>query len=531
MRIFIPTSAFLVSRLRGSVPLLVSLLLSACGALPTQVDRPFSPAQQASADSPLVRIARDSSPAPTLTGFRLLADGFYSLDARIQLVRRARDSLDLQYYLIQNDRTGRLLMRNLRDAALRGVRVRLLVDDLYTAGGDPMFRGLTAFPNVEVRLFNPFCCARQNVISRYVASIADFRRLNHRMHNKLFIADGVIAVMGGRNIADEYFTRSATSNFVDMDVFVVGPVVRQLASIFDVYWNSPQAYPVEAILGESADREEARRSFDHLVDDGEQMRSLVLAPSDILGYGPISDDLDAGRLGLVWGTAVAFADQPGKVMATSAEMARSMSAQMNVMDRVMESKSEVVISSPYLIPGSIGVQAFGDLRKRNVKVTILTNSFAANDVPLAHTGYARYRVDLLRSGIDIYELSPTRIQRNERLMLPGMSLGRLHAKTAVIDQSSVYIGSVNLDPRSESVNTELGLFARCPELAKEVIRVINISKLQSSYRLRFANDGQSLEWLAIDDQGEVVLSEEPEVTPRMRLQNMLLAPFVPEQLL
>jgi putative cardiolipin synthase len=518
-------------RLRGPVALLASVLLSACGALPTQVDRSFSLAQQPSADSPLVRIAQDSSPAPTLTGFRLMPDGFYSLDARIQLARRARYSLDVQYYLIQGDRTGRLLMRNLRDAALRGVRVRLLVDDLYTVGGDPMFRGLAAFPNVEVRLFNPFCCARQSVVSKYVASIADFRRLNHRMHNKLMIADGVAAVMGGRNIADEYFTRSATSNFVDMDVFIVGPVVRQLAGIFDVYWNSPQVYPVEAILGITPDREEARRSFDHLVDDGEQMMSLVLPPFDILGYGPISDDLDAGRLGLVWGTAVAFADQPAKVLATSAEMARSMSAQMNIMDRVMVSKSEVVISSPYFVPGRMGVRAFGDLRKRNVKVVILTNSLAANDVPLVHTGYARYRVELLRTGVDLYELSPTRIQRNERLMLPGMSLGRLHAKAAVIDQSTVYIGSVNLDPRSESTNTELGILAECPELAREVIRVINISKLQSSYRLRFAPDGQSLEWLATDDQGDVVFSEEPEVTPFMRLQSMLLAPFVPEQLL
>jgi putative cardiolipin synthase len=290
-------------------------------------------------------------------------------------------------------------------------------------------------------------------------------------------------------------------------------------------------YPVEAILGESADREETRRGFDHLVDDGEQMMSVTVPPFDILGYGPISDDLDSGRLGLVWGTAVAFADQPAKVMSTSAEMARSMSARMNVMDRVMESKSEVVISSPYLIPGSTGVQAFGDLRKRNVKVTILTNSFAANDEPLAHAGYARYRVELLRNGIDIYELSPTRIQHNERLMLPGASLGRLHAKTAVIDQSTVYIGSVNLDPRSESLNTELGIFARCPELAKEVIRVINISKLQSSYRLRFTPDGRSLEWLATDDRGDVVLSQEPEVTPFMRFQQMWAAPFVPEQLL
>src|SRR5947199_5989384 len=129
--------------------------------------------------------------------------GVYSLDARVQLARRARYSLDLQYYLIQNDSTGRLLMRSLRDAALRGVRVRLLVDDLYTTGGDPMFRGLAAFPNVEVRLFNPFCCARQSTAGKYIASLADFTRLNHRMHNKLFIADGVFALTGGRNIADE----------------------------------------------------------------------------------------------------------------------------------------------------------------------------------------------------------------------------------------------------------------------------------------------------------------------------------------
>jgi putative cardiolipin synthase len=273
------------------------------------------------------------------------------------------------------------------------------------------------------------------------------------------------------------------------------------------------------------------KAFNHLVDDGEQMRSLVLSPFDILGQKPVSDDLDSGRLGLVWGTAVAFADQPGKVMATSAEMARSMSAQMNVMDRVMESQSEVVISSPYFIPGTMGVQAFGDLRARNVEVSILTNSLAANDEPLTHTGYARYRVALLRTGVALYELSPTRTQRNKELMLPGASLGRLHAKTAVIDQAMVYMGSVNLDPRSESTNTELGLFARCPELAKQVIHVINVSRLQSSYRLRFASDGQSLQWLAIDDEGEVVLSQEPEATLFLLLQNMLLTPFVPEQLL
>jgi len=186
------------------------------------------------------------------------------------------------------------------------------------------------------------------------------------------------------------------------------------------------------------------------------------------------------------------------------------------------------LNSP-VAPGPMGVRAFGELRKRDVKVTILTNSLAANDEPLVHTGYARYRVELLKTGVDLYELSPTRIQRNKRLMLPGTSLGRLHAKTAVIDRSTVFIGSMNLDPRSASKNTELGILAESPQLAKEVIRVIHISKLQSAYRLRFGPDGQSLEWLTMDDEGDVVLSEEPDVTPFMRLQNMFLAPFVPEQ--
>jgi cardiolipin synthase C len=506
-------------------------LLAGCGALPPQPDRPYVPAQQPSDDSPLARIARDAVPEPTMTGFRLMPEGFYSLDARAQLARRAVHSLDVQYYLIENDRTGRLFMRDLRDAALRGVRVRLLVDDLHTVGGDAMFRDFAAFPNVEVRLFNPFCCARGSIAGKFVASLADFRRLNHRMHNKLFIADGAIAIMGGRNIADEYFMRSRTSNFVDMDVFVVGAAVRRLAAIFDVYWNSPQAYDIEVVLGEAGDRAAMRRSFDHLVDDGEQMKSLVLPPSDILGHHPISADLDAGRLDLVWGHAVAFADQPAKVMAMSDEAARAMSAHMDVMDRVIASRSEVVISSPYFIPGPMGVKEFAALRERNVKVAILTNSLAANDEPVVHIGYARYRAELLRSGIELYELSPTGTQHNEQLMFPGMSLGRLHAKTAVMDQSTVYIGSVNLDPRSDSTNTELGILVECPELAKEVIRAINISKSQSSYRLRFAPDGQSLEWLAATEKGEVVFSEEPEVTPAMRFETMLLAPFVPEQLL
>jgi len=515
---------------RGAATALAALALAGCGALPPRAEVALSTASRPSPESPLVRIAQASIPAPELSGFRVMPLGSYSLDARIELTRRAKYSLDIQYYLIQNDKTGHLLLRNVRDAAMRGVRVRLLVDDLYTFGGDPMFIGLSAFPNVEVRLFNPFCCGRSGLLSKYTASLLDFRRLNHRMHNKLFIADGAMVVAGGRNIADEYFMRSMTDNFVDMDAFIVGAVVPQLTNIFDTYWNSPHVYPVAQIITTDLDRSQLQKQFNELVDEGDQMMAVALPPADILGYGPITEDLDAGRLGLHWGKATAFADPPDKVTAMTDEQARSMSVTMGVLDLVMAAKSEVVLSSPYFIPGKMGVQTFGDLRKRDVKVTILTNSLASNDEPLVHTGYARYRPDLLRSGVDLYELSPTRVLLNKRLGLaiPGASLGRLHAKTAVIDRSIVFIGSMNLDPRSYSRNTELGVIVESPEVAKEVLRVIHISKLQSAYRLRLADSG-SLEWLTMDDDKEVILVTEPDTTFWSRMQNWLFAPFVPEQ--
>jgi putative cardiolipin synthase len=509
---------------------LVASLLTACGMLPPQPEREPTAALKPSADSTLVKIARDSTPpGPDLSGFRLMPLGAYALDTRVQLAKRARHSLDVQYYQIANDNTGRLLLRNLRDAALRGVRVRLIVDDLYTTGGDPLFIGLAAFPNVEVRLFNPFCCGRDSLLHKYTASLLDFQRVNHRMHNKLFIADGAMAVAGGRNIADEYFMRSASDNFVDMDAFIIGAVVTQLEGIFDAYWNSPYVYPVQSIIHTDLDAAALRKNFDTLVDEGEQMMAVNPPPIDILGYSPIADDLEAGRVGLIWGKAVAFADPPAKVTATSDDMARSMSVQMNVMDMVMKSKSDVFISSPYFIPGPHGVAAFTELTQRKVKVTILTNSLASNDEPVVHTGYSRYRTELLRAGVDLYELSPSGIQKNKRLGFPGMSLGRLHAKTAVIDKNTIFVGSMNLDPRSASKNTELGILVQSPQLAKEVLRIFHISKLQSSYRLRFSTDRQTIEWLTMDDEGEMVLTEEPDTTFAMRLQNVLFAPFVPEQ--
>ncbi len=532
--LYAPTAFFGAARAKALLALGLAplLFLGACSSLPTGVVRTPSSAMWPSAETALGKIAKASTPSSEQTGVRLMPLGVYSLEARVQLAQRAQHSLDVQYYVIENDATGRLLLRSLRDAAARGVRVRLLVDDLYTEHTDRMLRALSAHPNVEVRLFNPFTTARWGgVLARYGWSVFDFQRLNHRMHNKLFIADGVMAVAGGRNIGDEYFLRHAEQNFVDMDAFVMGQVVGQMASIFDGYWNSEVVYPIESIGTPLKDRIKAQQTFTELIDAEPLSPPLDPPPVDVLGYGPISEELEAGQIGLVWGVATAFADPPDKLHQMTPQEAYSMSVTHSVMTRIWTADTELVVTSPYLIPGPRGMASITELRRKNVKVTIMTNSLAATDEPLVHNGYSHYRYKMLEQGVDLYELSPTRAQQTKRLGMFGQSLGRLHAKTAVIDRKTVFIGSMNLDPRSASVNTEFGMFFDSPGVAKELLRVINISKLQSAYHVRIAPKGTTLQWLTTDDDKEMILTTEPESSLWFRVNNMFFGWFVPEQLL
>jgi putative cardiolipin synthase len=352
------------------------------------------------------------------------------------------------------------------------------------------------------------------------------------MHNKLFIADGVMAVAGGRNIADEYFMLNASQNFVDMDAFLMGAVVGQLSAIFDAYWNSPVVLPIaELAAAEAAYVGEAtpQQRFARLVD-GPSMPVAVLPDVDALGYGPLSEDLEAGKVGLIWDAARAYADPPDKLARMTAKEAVEQSVSFDAMMTLWKAQRELVITSPYLIPGRMGVESITSLRKAGVKVTILTNSLAATDEPLVHVGYARYRLAMLGAGVDLYELSPSRTRSAKRLGLLGSSTGRLHAKTAVVDRRTVFVGSMNLDPRSESQNTELGIFIDSPELAAEMLRVISISRLQGAYRLRL-DAARGIEWLSSDDDKETVLSAEPESSWRLRLHNFVFGWLVPEQLL
>jgi cardiolipin synthase C len=266
------------------------LLLAGCAGLPADVQRKPSTAITNGADTTLGRLVQAAAPpGEPLSGFRLLPMPQFSLHARIELARRAQRSIDVQYYLVQNDETGRYLLRALRDAADRGVRVRLLVDDLYTAGADPLFTSFASHPNVEVRLFNPFPAGRDRFGTRWAWSILDFDRVHRRMHNKLYVVDNVVGVMGGRNIANEYFLRDGGSNFIDIDTLVAGAVVPRLSSLFDMYWNSPYVYPIESLVSATGETPaQLRERFDRLTTGPAQLHPEEPDSTDLLGNNPLA---------------------------------------------------------------------------------------------------------------------------------------------------------------------------------------------------------------------------------------------------
>jgi putative cardiolipin synthase len=538
-------------------------VLAGCAQLPDKVDRPPSKSAAPAVDTPLGRIAKASTQDPEQSGFRLMPTGQYALQARLELARRAQRTLDVQYYQIHNDQTGRYLLRTLRDASLRGVRVRLILDDLYTAGEDALLLALDAHPNVEIRLFNPFPTGRQNLLTRFAYNIHDFNRVHRRMHNKLFIADGVMAVAGGRNIADEYFMASAGANFIDLDTFVIGPILPRLSTLFDEYWNSPRVYPLRAIVPTAKTDEELQREFERMtsaeavaaeydeVTLGEAgFTQTVLRraatngtpepepppPNDVLGYGPIAQELDAGRVGLIWAYAQAYADNPDKVIGRVSTYGGIPiddvdSVRYNVIEMIRRARKEVVLTSPYLVPGEEGMETMRALAKRGVSMTLVTNSLAATDEPVVHTGYRRYRPEMLASGVQLYELSPQRVSRSLRLGRFSTSIGRLHAKSAVVDRDKVFIGSMNFDPRSDQHNTEFGLFIESPQIAAQMLKLVETIRQQGSYRVVLAEDGKTMKWITTGAGGKEEFVDEPEADVWTRLMLEVLSVLVPEGLL
>ena len=515
------------------VPLLAALtalMLTACAGLPPRGEPLPSHALADTDATALARLARESRPQDEVrpSGFRLLPTGEFAFNARVALVRRAERSVDMQTYHLQRDHAGRTILRELRDAARRGVRVRLLVDDFYAAPIDDLLAGLAAEPGAEVRLFNPMALRIGAPVLRVALSPGDFERNNHRMHNKLFVADNAVALYGGRNVADEYFMSNPEANFIDMDVLSTGTIVKDFSAVFDTYWNSEQVWPVARVLGAAADSAALRAAFDDAVRDATPQ--VPVYQVDPLGQTGVDAQLVAGRLELVYASARVHVDPPEKALLPPTH---EPTAAMSGLLRVLANASHnLTISSPYFVPNATAMGMMRTARSRGVEIRVVTNSISSTDEPLVHYYYSARRPELLRMGVQLYEISPALTQRANRFGSFGKSTPRLHAKVAVVDQHMALVGSVNLDSRSATGNTEMGVVIDSPVLAKSLLTLMSGTQMTSMYRLRLAEDGHTIEWLSTDEQGRVsVAPEEPEHSAWLRFKLWLQSLVVSDRLL
>ncbi len=502
----------------------IVLVLAGCASTPLPpVDGVASHALKTDSSSVLGQALEEARLPAGMSGFRPLAEGQYDLDARITLINQARVSIDYQTYLLTDDSTGRLILRSLRDAAMRGVRVRLLVDDFYTKGEDALFLGLAAYPNVEVRLFNPFLSGRDTSLGRYLALAGDFRRLNHRMHNKMMTVDGVMAVAGGRNTADEYFFRNGTANFIDFDLLITGDLVNHLGELFDMYWNSEQVIPVAVAARTSQTPVALRQAFDALVAPENAPPVVVPSGPDLFKQLPFSQTLATHQMQWIAAPATAHADSPLKA---SLSLADSAAAEDTVRRRAMallpSAHHEIIMFSPYFIPGDEGLAEFKQLRQHGVEIKVITNSLPTSDEPLVNVGYEYYRTPLLQMGAQVYELSSSRLEH-----IPFMqralrsSKGQLHAKMGFIDREFVLIGSMNMDPRSAKINTELGMSVHSPDLARMILSVYQVDHLEGTYQVTLKADGVTPQWTSIGADGRpngAPFDDEPDSNWWERLQ-------------
>ena len=495
------------------------LLVRTLAPLPSLENRSQSSALADTDDTPLGQaIAPAVEAHPGLSGIHALASGGEAFAARLLLARTATRSIDAQYYLWHADLTGTLLFNELRAAAERGVRVRLLLDDNNTSGLDPILAMLDAHRNIEVRLFNPFTIRKL----RLLGYLTDFSRLNRRMHNKSFTIDNQATIVGGRNVGNEYFGVGEGALFVDLDVLAVGPVVPRVSQDFDRYWASASAFPVARIV---APLELAKqREVEARLSRGGQGRTQLGALGDLT----LIDDLLKGRLAFEWAPVRVVSDDPAKGLGRAARddlLFSKLTASMG------DPRATMDLVSGYFVPGKIGTRGLIDMAARNVRVTVLTNALEATDVPIVHAGYAKRRKSLLKAGVRLFELRGSEAaSRPDRKVVgvgsTGSRLGgsgsALHAKTIVADGKRVFVGSFNFDPRSANLNTELGLVIDSRPLAQRMHDVIERFAPARSYEVRLSSDGD-LYWIERKNGREIRHDTEPGTTRWQRAAVALLS--------
>jgi len=508
----------------------IAVSLAACASLPKDIAKVPSYAVEIPKGTGIVKaVTREAEKHPGKSGFYLLPSGMDAFITRALLIEAAGQTLDLQYYIVNDDLAVNVLMEGLIRAADRGVRVRLLFDDLGNGLKGSRLWLLNRHPNIEIRLFNPVM-ERRKGFARLFALIGNFKRLNHRMHNKAFIVDNVAGIVGGRNLADEYFGAREDVNFVDMDILAVGPIVKDVSKSFDTYWNSELAIPFEFFSSRQPDDEDIEKAFEMLKEENRKARDSKYAAR--LRESDFLKSLLTGNISYSWAKGSVVYDLPGKVFDDeNKDSAVYLGTQL--LPLVWNTRSELVLISPYFVPGKEGVKIFGELQERGIRVRIVTNSLASTDATSVHSGYARYRKGLLKKGIEIYEMKPEPGDKDkeERRRLIGSSRGSLHAKVYIFDRSSVFVGSRNTDPRSRQINTEIGIFVESSEIAGQVVGLFeNGTMPQYCFKVTLSDDSRLI-WKTQEEGREVVYTHDPMTSVWRRFSVGFMSVFVPESLL
>ncbi len=504
-------------RCGGAGILVASLLLAACAQLPVHPGLPVVNATPPAQDTPLDRtLSAAEARHPGESGFRLVIEGMEAFVIRLHSARLAGRSLDVQTYLWHADDTGAYLARQILEAADRGVKVRLLVDDLDARARNAGFAALAAHPNIDVRLFNPFA-SRKGGLQFATEGARDFKRINRRMHNKSWIADNRLALVGGRNLGDEYFAASGEVNFVDLDFAMIGPVVRDVSATFDRFWNSSAAWSMELLDPEAVnDAALARvraRLEERTRDAGSGRYAQALRGSDGV------QRLVEGDWPLQWSSKYRFvSDDPAKVTMKKRDAARAAVAAA-IVPLLRNARQSLQVISPYFVPGKQGTAGLIERVKAGAKVQVLTNSLAANDVASVHGGYSRHRQALVEGGVDLFELKPASAPpppKPEEKSLIGSSGASLHTKALASDGRAVFVGSYNLDPRSTWLNTEQGVLVEDETLAAQVGEIFAL-QTSGNRAWRVTLDGGSLRW----EDGHETLTSEPQASFGRKFQAWL----------
>lgn len=532
-----PQAAFVQSlrkkRRWAALRLLVLLcagILAGCTPLPSLEGRSVSTATTDTDNTRLgIAIAPLTAAHPGKSGIYPLEDAHNAFGARMLLAQAAERTLDIQYYIWRDDMTGTLLFDALRKAGDRGVRVRLMLDDLGSLGLDAVLAALDAHPNIEVRLFNPFA----NRKWPWLGFLTDFSRLNRRMHHKSFTADSQATIIGGRNVGDEYFAAADDFLFADLDVIAIGPVVKELSHEFDRYWASESAYPVGPLLGLGY---EPAGKPDNEPDGVRPLRDIGAAASSVeknpaarkymeaIKESDFMQALQRGTLAFEWAKTKMVSDDPAKGLGKAAPEAKLPAKLRQI---IGDPKTEVDLVSPYFVPTAVGVDAFAALARRGVTVRILTNALEATDVAVVHSGYARRRKPLLQEGVVLYEfkrIADMPVHPKGPRLIRSASGSSLHAKTFSVDRSTVFIGSFNFDPRSANLNTELGFVIESPVLAARIDDTFKATAPTNAYEVRLYPDpDSSLYWIEFRDGNRVRHDTEPGTTFWQRASVWLLS--------